>query len=125
MSNIGKQLFLPTRDFIDFRIRTVACQMILICEVVFVLVYKQTCKLLTNVLVIRTFDILLFACWVIFHAFFCRLLRGFFKIYFFRKFFQEHYQSDIQFVSRSGPTVCIWFHNVLQWRIQWGFRGFA
>ena len=32
------------------------------------------------------------ACWVIFYAFFCHLLT-FFKIYFFKKNFQKHYQS--------------------------------
>ena len=36
---------------------------------------------------------------------FCRLLTSF-KIYFFKKFFWEHYQSVRQFGSRSGPTFC-------------------
>ena len=36
---------------------------------------------------------------------FCRLLI-FFKIDFFKKFFQEYHQSVKQFGSRSGPTFC-------------------
>ena len=40
-----------------------------------------------------------------FSCFCCRLLT-FFKINFFQKFFHEHYQSVIQFSSRSGPTLC-------------------
>ena len=43
--------------------------------------------------------------WVTFHVFCCRLLI-FFKIYFFRKFFQEHYQIVKQFGCRSGPMLC-------------------
>ena len=38
-----------------------------------------------------------------FSCFFCRLLI-FFKINFFEKLFQEHYQSVKQFGSRPGPT---------------------
>ena len=30
----------------------------------------------------------------------------FFKINFFKKFVQEHYQSDKRFGFRSGPTFC-------------------
>ena len=40
-----------------------------------------------------------------FSCFCCRLLT-FFKIFFFKKIFQEHYQSVKQFVSRSLPTFC-------------------
>ena len=40
-----------------------------------------------------------------FSQLFCRLLT-FFKLNFFKKFFQEHYQSVKQFGSRSGPTLC-------------------
>ena len=40
-----------------------------------------------------------------FSCFCCRLLT-FFKINFFQKFFQEHYQSVKLFGSRSGPTFC-------------------
>ena len=39
-------------------------------------------------------------------AFFWCCLLTFFKINFFKKFFQEHYQSVKRFVSRSGPTFC-------------------
>ena len=39
-------------------------------------------------------------------SFFCCRLLTFFKINFFEKFFQEHYQSVKQFGSRSGPTLC-------------------
>ena len=31
----------------------------------------------------------------------------FFKIIFFKKFFQEHYQSARQVGFRSGPTLCL------------------
>ena len=46
----------------------------------------------------------LFACWVIVHAsvVICRL---FFKIYFFKEFFQEHCQNIKQFGSRSGSKL--------------------
>ena len=40
-----------------------------------------------------------------FSCFRCRLLT-FFEIYFFKKFFQEHYKSVKWFGSRSGPTFC-------------------
>ena len=46
----------------------------------------------------------LFACWVIL-LLCCRLLI-FFKINFFKIFFQEYYQSVKQFGSRSGPKKC-------------------
>ena len=39
-------------------------------------------------------------------SFFCCRLLNFFKINFFKKFFQEHHQSVNQFGSRSGPTFC-------------------
>ena len=39
-------------------------------------------------------------------CFCCRLLT-FFKMNFFKKFFQEHYQSVKQFGSRSGPMFCL------------------
>ena len=39
-----------------------------------------------------------------FSCFCCRLLT-FFKIILFEKFFQEHYQSDERFGSRSGPDL--------------------
>ena len=38
-------------------------------------------------------------------CFCCRLLT-YFKINFFKKFFQAHYQSVKHFRSRSGPTFC-------------------
>ena len=38
-----------------------------------------------------------------FSCFYCRLL-FFSKLTFFKRFFQEHYQSVKQFGSRSGPT---------------------
>ena len=38
----------------------------------------------------------------------------FFKIIFFKKFFQKHYQSVKQFGFRSGPTFCrSWFESKL------------
>ena len=40
-----------------------------------------------------------------FSCFCCRLL-PFFKINFFKKLFQKHFQSVKQFRSRSGPTQC-------------------
>ena len=43
---------------------------------------------------------------------FCRHLLTFFKIYFFKKFFQEHYQSVKWFGSRLGLTF---FRSVLVW----------
>ena len=45
------------------------------------------------------------ACWEIFHAFVV-ICWHFSKLFFFKKFFQEHYQSVKWFGSRSGPTVC-------------------
>ena len=46
-----------------------------------------------------------FACWVIFQAFvvFCWIFSNYF---FFKKFFQQHYQSVKQFRSISGQTFC-------------------
>ena len=46
------------------------------------------------------------ACWVIFHAF-SWSANFFFKINYFKKFFQEYHQSVKQFGSRSGPTFCL------------------
>ena len=55
----------------------------------------------------------LFAYWVIFKwfFFFCRWL-NFFKIYYFKKFFQEYHQSVKQFGSRSGLTFCHSLHHL-------------
>ena len=39
-------------------------------------------------------------------SYFCCHLLTFFKIYFFQKFYQEHYQRVKQFGSRSGLTLC-------------------
>ena len=33
----------------------------------------------------------------------------------FRKFFQEYHQSDKQFGSRSGPTLCLFLFVLLLW----------
>ena len=41
---------------------------------------------------------------IFFPCFYCLVI--FFKINFFKKIFQEHYQSVKQFGSRSGPTFC-------------------
>ena len=46
----------------------------------------------------------LFAYWVFFHDFLSSA--DFFKINFFEKFFQEHFQSVKQFESRSDLTFC-------------------
>ena len=43
--------------------------------------------------------------WLVFMLMLCCLLT-FFNINFFRKFFQEYYQSAKWFGSRSGPTFC-------------------
>ena len=53
-----------------------------------------------------------------FSCFCCRLLTFFqwlfFKLKFFKKFFQEHYQSVKQLGSRSVPTFCLpWFESKL------------
>ena len=63
----------------------------------------KTCRTVLN----KIFDIgihvlLLFACWVIFHVFV--VICYFFKINFFKNFFQEHYQCVKLFGSRSGLT---------------------
>ena len=48
-----------------------------------------------------------------FSRFYCRLL-SFFKINFFKKFFQKHYQSVKLYGSRSGPIFCpSWFGSKL------------
>ena len=46
---------------------------------------------------------LLFACWVILHAFL--LIADFFKMNFFKKIFLEYHPGVKQFGSRSGPTI--------------------
>ena len=58
-----------------------------------------------KVTILMEFNPELFACWVIFHALVvvCWL---FFKINFFKKIFQELYQSVKWFGSRSGPIFC-------------------
>ena len=48
----------------------------------------------------QTKRVLLFACWIIFHA-----SANFFQINFFKKLFQEHYQTFKQFGSKSGPDL--------------------
>ena len=37
---------------------------------------------------------------------FCHLLTFFFKLFFSKSFFQEHFQSVTQFEYRPGPTLC-------------------
>ena len=64
--------------------------------------------------VLTIYKPLIFACWVIFNAF---VVVGwlFFKINFSKIFFQEHYQSVKQFVSRSGPALWTDTPSVLIW----------
>ena len=49
-----------------------------------------------------------------FSCFCCRLLTFFKNIFFFKKFFQKHYQSIKPFRSRSGLTFCLsWYGSKL------------
>ena len=51
------------------------------------------------------FNLCLFVCWLIFHDYFC-LISDFFKINFYKKIVQEHYQIVKQLGSRSGRKFC-------------------
>ena len=66
----------------------------------FSLQMKNVCTYLSSTVVIDSLSLFMLGNFPSFYS--CLLY--FFKINFFEKFFQEHYQSDKQFGSRSGPT---------------------